>query len=80
MAPITKHFLSGAAKSKSAKRLKPEEEEEAFEKAEVSVEEEDAEDVMDRAYKKVRKIQKDVDLEPEHKLSAIKNIIKKSAE
>ena len=79
MAPMTKHFLSGA-KSKAGKRTPEEEEDEAFDNAKVEVSELDREDVLDRAYKKVRKIQKDDDLEPDHKLSTIKNIIKKSAE
>lgn len=79
MAPLTKHFLSGA-KSKAGKRTSEEEEDEAFDNAKVEVSDVDREDVLDRAYKKVRKIQKDEDLEPEHKLSTIKNIIKKSAE
>ena len=78
MAPITKHFLSGA-KSKAGKRTPEEEEDETFETARVEVSDVDREDVLERAYKKVRKIQKDDDLEPEHKLTTIKNIIKKSA-
>lgn len=76
MAPISKHLHAGGGSKTDVVA----DDDDVFANAEVPVVPVDKEEVMESVYRKVRKVLKDEDLEPEHRLSVIKNVLRRASE